>query len=213
MKRLPRPQSFGLPRASAPPLSVKKLPKLQRPQSFGIFNSCQAKMRVWTRMEIIGERIERMEVLGQGSYAEVCKGRALGIDCAVKVYRTTSSEKQREDAMREIRVMASLDHPCTLRLVGWTHSPLQMITELCSGDLEKFYTDKIEALPYTESQALHVFRVGCFVGMVEQHSRETNPPYPPHPPCPPTINPPTGNRFRARLPSFCRNHSPRYQTR
>ena len=62
--------------------------------------------------------------------------------------------------MREIKLGASLDHPCTLRLLGWVREPLQTISELCCGDLKAFYLDKIEVLKYTELQALRLLKVG-----------------------------------------------------
>ena len=41
-------------------------------------------------------------------------------------------------------VQAALDHPSTVRLLGWTQSPLQIIFELCAGDLEGFVKGKME---------------------------------------------------------------------
>ena len=115
-------------------------------------------------MEVNGSSLKRGLRLGQGSYAEVYKGQinigsATGIiDCAIKVYRSTASEKQLKEAMREIQLAASLDHPCTLRLLAWASRPLQTITELCRGDLQAFYKDKIEAFKYSEARALHRLR-------------------------------------------------------
>ena len=91
------------------------------------------------------------------------KGQALGTECAIKVYRSTASEKQLKEAMHEIRLGASLDHPCTLRILGWVQKPLQMITELCCGDLKAFYLDEIEALQYSEFEALRLLRVGLLL--------------------------------------------------
>jgi len=65
-----------------------------------------------------------------------------------------------KEATREIRLAASLDHPCTLRLLGWIRAPLQTITELCCGDLTAFYQDKIGVLQYDERQALRLLKVG-----------------------------------------------------
>ena len=62
--------------------------------------------------------------------------------------------------MREIQIAASLDHPCTLRLLGWVRQPLQTITELCRGDVKDFYRDEIETVPYHESRALRIMKVG-----------------------------------------------------
>ena len=125
-----------------------------------IFNSCQARVNLWDLMVFDNSCVERIELLGQGAYAEVYGGKVRGLKCAIKLYRSTASEKQLKEAMREIRLMASLDHPCTLRLIGWVKQPLQTITELCLGDLKDFYNDKIGGLQYSEVRALVLLRVG-----------------------------------------------------
>ena len=56
--------------------------------------------------------------------------------------------------------MASLDHPNTLRLLGWARTPLQMLTELAVGDLVSFYKDGIEGLAYSKLEALRLLKVG-----------------------------------------------------
>ena len=67
-------------------------------------------------MEVHAHSVTKEGLLGRGAYAEVYKGRALEtIECAIKVYRTTATPKQFEDARREIELSASLDHPCRLR--------------------------------------------------------------------------------------------------
>ena len=126
------------------------------------FQSCQARVGLWKQLEIKGGVIELFESLGQGAYAEVYRGRALGVDCAIKKFRRTASEKHKQEALREIELTASLDHPCTLRILAWTREPLQTMTELCRGDLVAFYKDKIEELPYSESEALRLLQVGLF---------------------------------------------------
>ena len=125
-----------------------------------MFESCQASVALWMQLEIKDAEIEKGERLGKGAYAEVFKGRALDVECAIKVYRRTASGSQLEEAMREIKLAASLDHPFTLRLIGWVRNPLQTITELCKGDLKDLYKDKIEGFPYTEMRALRLLMVG-----------------------------------------------------
>ena len=124
------------------------------------FQSCQARIGLWKQMEMNPRSIKRGALLGQGAYAEVYKGQASDVECAIKVYRKTASAKHLEEARREIKLAASLDHPCTLRVLGWTRQPLQTITELCCGDLKAFYLDKIEAMKYSEWQALRLLKVG-----------------------------------------------------
>ena len=124
-----------------------------------IYKSCQAMTSLYKSIEMQAGRIEKLALLGRGSYAEVYKGRALGVDCAIKAYRSTASAMQRQEAMREIQVSASLDHPCTLRILGWVRKPLQTIMELCCGDLTALYRNKIEGLPFNESRLFQVLHV------------------------------------------------------
>ncbi len=125
-----------------------------------LYHTCQAQISLWHQIEIKGARIEKFDRLGQGAYAEVHRGRVNNIECAIKIYRNTATQEQRQAAMREIEIAASLNHPCTLRIMGWTRSPLQTMTELCLGDLKAFYNDKIDELLYCELEALRLLKVG-----------------------------------------------------
>ena len=115
---------------------------------------------MWKQIEVKGHDVERGPLLSKGVYAEVYEGRVFGSACALKLYRTTASRRQMQNVMQEVKLMASLDHPCTLRILGWVREPLQIITELCRGDLEAFYKEKIELVPYSEWDALRLLRVG-----------------------------------------------------
>ena len=112
-------------------------------------------------IEVQSDTVKRGEHLGNGAYASVYKGRALGIDCAIKVFRNAESAEKREEIMREIKIGSSLDHPCTLRILGWVSQPLQTITELCSGDLRAYYRDNIKGMGYNEMKALSLLREGA----------------------------------------------------
>ena len=122
--------------------------------------SCQAQVGVWKQIEVKGHDVERGPLLSKGVYAEVYEGRVFGSACALKLYRTTASRRQMQNVMQEVKLIASLDHPCTLRILGWVREPLQIITELCRGDLEAFYKEKIELVPYSEWDAFRLLRVG-----------------------------------------------------
>ena len=60
-----------------------------------VFQSCQASISLWRRIELKGVRVERIELLGQGAFAEVYKGRVFDVDCAIKKYRSTASDAQK----------------------------------------------------------------------------------------------------------------------
>ena len=124
------------------------------------YESCQHQIELWQQIEIRRGEIVRTELLGQGAFAEVYKGRALGVECAIKLFRKTATAKHRQEAMAEIKLAASLDHPCTIRILGWTRAPLQTMTELCRGDLIAFYKNKIDGMEYSELEALRLLKVG-----------------------------------------------------
>ena len=179
-----------------------------------MFKSCQARINLWDLLLIDNSYVERRELLGRGAYAEVYEGQVRGLKCAIKLYRSTASQKQLKEAKREIMLMASLEHPCTLRLVGWVKQPLQTITELCLGDLKDFYKDKIEGLLYSEFRALVLLRVGFCSRRRKAKARQ--------PFLPPALfthsfhnlSPSqnlatfTAKRRRAPVPPQCRHHSP-----
>ena len=53
--------------------------------------------------------------------------------------------------------MSCLNHPCTVRLLAWTKEPLQIVMELCLGDLRAFYQGKLDEIigrPYTDQDGL-----------------------------------------------------------
>ena len=133
------------------------------PSRNNFFKTCQQQVNLWKYIVVEEKDVQRGALLGRGAYAEVYKGQALGTDCAIKVYRATASPEQLEEAMGEIRIAASFDHPCTLRVLGWVQKPLQTIMELCYGDIKAFYSDKIEELQYSEMEALRILRVGLGV--------------------------------------------------
>ena len=65
--------------------------------SLSTYRTCQAQISLWQQIEIRRGKVERVELLGQGAYAEVYKGRALEVECAIKLYRNTASAKHREE--------------------------------------------------------------------------------------------------------------------
>ena len=124
-----------------------------------LYQTCQAQVRLWEQIEVRYAKIEKFDLLGKGAYAEVFRGSVNGIECAIKTYRLTATAAHRHESMREIQITASLDHPCTLRILGWTRNPLQTMTELCCGDLKAYYSNKIEQFQYSEMETLRLLRV------------------------------------------------------
>ena len=129
------------------------------------FRSCQAQVNLWERMRIINPNlIQRGPQLAQGLFTELYMGRLSGVgECVIKLYRNTASTTELQGAMREIRLTASLDHPCTLRLLGWTQHPPQTLTEPWLGDLSAFFQGKIQHVSFSERRALQLLGVRIFV--------------------------------------------------
>ena len=46
--------------------------------------------------------------------------------------------------MKEVQIMCSLSHPCTVRLYAWTKKPLAMVMERALCDLKDYYTGKMK---------------------------------------------------------------------
>ena len=97
----------------------------------------------------------------KGAMREIKLGGSLlltGFACKPSIPLSTVLDRARLTAT--LFRAASLDHPNTLRVLGWVRTPLQTITELCAGDLTAFYQDKINDMLYFEWWALWLLRVG-----------------------------------------------------
>ena len=82
--------------------------------------------------------------LGSGAYGAVHKCSFRGLEkCAVKLLtKNGTMNKTVSDAfMKEVKIMCSLSHPCTVRLYAWVERPPAMVMELAIGDLRHYYTD------------------------------------------------------------------------
>ena len=64
--------------------------------------------------------------------------------CAVKTIFTSRVDMLGLE--REIKIMACLNHPSTVRLLAWIEMPdkVGLVLELCLGDLRAFYCGKLE---------------------------------------------------------------------
>ena len=173
-----------------------------------LFRSCQARVNLWNFMVLDNSSVERGKRLGQGAYAEVYEGKVRDFKCAIKLYRITASQKQLKEAKREIMLMASLEHPCTLRLIGWVKRPLQTITELCLGDLKDFYKSTIEGLHYSEFRALMLLRVSLSSRFVKLGGKTSLLLYDAAFQANLHCTYLTGERCRAPIPPHRRHHSP-----
>ncbi|POM59167.1 TKL/DRK protein kinase, partial [Phytophthora palmivora] len=73
----------------------------------------------WTQARIPREKIEVGELISQGGYGEVYKGTFNGLTVAVKkmIPANRKSVSHVNNFLTEIKLMASLDHPCIVQLV------------------------------------------------------------------------------------------------
>ena len=80
--------------------------------------------------------------LGSGAYGTVHQCTFHGSNkCAIK--RLTKSGSMNVGVInafkKEVTIMCSLSHPCTIRLYAWIESPPAMIMELAICDLRQYY--------------------------------------------------------------------------
>ncbi|XP_026468175.1 tyrosine-protein kinase Shark-like [Ctenocephalides felis] len=98
----------------------------------------QNDLSIQRNSDISKESLVLGSVLGEGEFGEVYKGiyvinKTCQIDVAIKTLREEHVEANKEDFLREAKLMMSLDHHCIVRLIGVSQGPpLLMIQELVS---------------------------------------------------------------------------------
>lgn len=80
-------------------------------------------MSIQRNSDISKESLVLGSVLGEGEFGEVYKGiyvinKTCQIDVAIKTLREEHVEANKEDFLREAKLMMSLDHHCIVRLIG-----------------------------------------------------------------------------------------------
>ena len=75
----------------------------------GLFKTCQAKVELWKQIEVHGGDVERIERIGDGSFATVFKGRAFGTDVAIKIWKKNANAKQLKEAVSRVKQEARRD--------------------------------------------------------------------------------------------------------
>ncbi|XP_030634922.1 receptor tyrosine-protein kinase erbB-4-like [Chanos chanos] len=92
----------------------------------------QAQLRILKEMEL-----KRVKILGSGAFGTVYKGiwvpegETVKIPVAIKILNETTGPKANVEFMDEALIMASVDHPHLVRLLGVCLSPtIQLVTQL-----------------------------------------------------------------------------------
>ena len=71
----------------------------------------------------------------------------LNITCAIKKVHILSDESRRA-CQEEIKIMATLNHPSTVRLLAFiddsSFAGIGLVLELCVGDLQTYYSGKLD---------------------------------------------------------------------
>ena len=107
---------------------------------------------------LMGGRLILGEVIGEGGFATVYRGRYEGSDVAVKVYRDVS-----KDFVNEIAVWLNLNHPNIVRIIGYDVKPKPyIIMELMDGNLR--------GVKLTLGEAASIF-LGLVDALMHAHSR------------------------------------------
>ncbi len=126
-------------------------------------------LKLWTRFQVRQEEVVIGDRLGRGAFGSVYKCIFRGDDkCAIKRLDMTLNTKARTSFLKEIKIMCTLSHPCTVRLYAWTPQPLAVIMELAACDLSQYYKKK-KLQPYSLEKALRVC-IDAAKGMMYIHS-------------------------------------------
>ena len=85
--------------------------------------------------------------LGSGAFGSVHRCTFRGSDkCAVKQLTKSGSLNKEisKSFKKEVKIMCSLSHPCTVRLFAWIEEPPAMVMELALTDLRQYYLGNVE---------------------------------------------------------------------
>ena len=75
---------------------------------------CRPSQPTYRPLKVPGEKYKRLELLGRGSFGKafLCKNTHNDNFCVVKQMETSMmTKKEREDAVREARLLKKMDHP------------------------------------------------------------------------------------------------------
>ena len=85
------------------------------------------------------------EVLGQGAWGRVLRGKFRRCNVAVKqIYAAILSPQNRATFEREVGIASRCRHPCLLQFIGATNDDkgLQLVTELMDRSLRSLYDER-----------------------------------------------------------------------
>jgi negative regulator of the PHO system len=118
-------------------------------------------------------RYQKLEKLGEGTYATVYRARHLpsGLIVALKEIRLNPEEGAPSTAIREISLMKELKHPNIVQLIDVIHTDkaLTLVFEICEVDLKNYLDQKRNIL---SPVAIKSFMRDLFEGLAYCHSQK-----------------------------------------
>ena len=104
--------------------------------------------------EVDPDEIEKESIIGVGEFGDVWKGylsrHERKIPVALKILKSASSEKNKDDFFKEASVMGQFSHPNVIFLYGVTlKRPIMIVTPFMqNGSLDKYLTSHMNNVPF-----------------------------------------------------------------
>ena len=128
-------------------------------QDPGLYNDLNTAVRRFAK-EINHEDLQFLENIGEGEFADVCKGilkkQEQRIEVAIKILKSNAIQKNKEDFLSEASIMGQFKHPNVIFLYGVTlNKPIVIVTPFMeNGSLDDFLAQKEFSLTAIQQVAI-----------------------------------------------------------
>ena len=122
---------------------LKSYPQEKLYQDPGLYNDLNTAVRRFAK-EIDHEELEFLDNIGEGEFADVCRGilkkQGQRIDVAIKILKPNALLRNKEDFLSEASIMGQFKHPNVIFLYGVTlNKPIVIVTPFMeNGSLDDF---------------------------------------------------------------------------